>query len=793
MTPALFDPGPLYDHLPVGVLLADRDDRVVYVNRAFCLVAGRAPDEVTALTLPQAAALLSLTLTPQNMPALFAGDAGWQHPEKRLLGKDGSPRFVRLGTSAVTLPDGRSCRQLLVEDVTRYRAFADTLRDRHGLYHSLVEKRPDPVCRFLPVGSLLFANASFCRLFGKKRRSLVGRDLLSLFSLDNRDSLAAAINAVTAESPMAEVEQQLGFIKDRPLWVRWTIQGFFYRTGHVKHYQAVGLDISEQKIAEDRFIHASRLVSLGTLVSGVAHEISIIDRSWQHHYQPGWLFVPFGIYSLNDCIKPQADFIPSGIDFIQDEITNIDPVKKVVACKNGNHAYDWIVIATGCRIVPEEIEGMMDGWGDDILTFYNPTGAVALAKKLKHFNKGKLILNIAEMPIKCPVAPLEFVFMADWFFMNQDTRSNIEIELVTPLTGAFTKPVAAEILGRMCEEKNIKIVPNFEIGQVNVDKKTIESHRGEELPYDLLVSIPPNFGSQVIIDSDIGDPMGYMDTDNHTLKSKKYENMYIIGDATNVPTSKAGSVAHFESEIVVENILREIEDLPPLPDFDGHSNGFIVEERILSRLESIEAELQEARVARLERQELSHDASPLMKSAFKILLKELGSVEAGFQLEDLFLLLKRFIRNIGNLAFALDQLENGIELWKTFEPLLKSMVHAGIRNLGELEQRGVFRTYAAMLEIRAKVAEQYGPEDIQAMGDNFVALIGLLKKMVTPELLDLLDKVAEMPASLDLAAVKPVGPLGLVSAIRDPELKKGLGVALQLGKALGRLADGEPR
>lgn len=217
------------------------------------------------------------------------------------------------------------------------------------------------------------------------------------------------------------------------------------------------------------------------------------------------------------------------------------------------------------------------------------------------------------------------------------------------------------------------------------------------------------------------------------------------------------------------------------------------EERILVRLEAIEAELKEARVARLESQELFRDASPLMKSGFKILLKELGSVEAGFQLEDIFLLFKRFMRNIGNLAFALEQLENAIELWKTLEPLLKSMVHTGIRTLGDLEQRGVFRTYAAMLEIRAKVAAQYGPEDIEAMGDSFVALIGLLKKLATPEMLALMDKLADLPAGLDLEAAKPVGPLGLVAAVRSPELQKGLGVALELGKALGRLADDGPR
>jgi sulfide:quinone oxidoreductase len=305
-------------------------------------------------------------------------------------------------------------------------------------------------------------------------------------------------------------------------------------------------------------------------------KITVIDRSLKHHYQAGWLFVPFGIYDIRDCIKPQMDFVPKGVDFVLDEITNVDPQKKVVTTQNGRYEYDWIILATGCRVVPDEIEGMMDVWNKDAFTFYTPEGAVALAHKLRKFEKGKLVLNIAEMPIKCPVAPLEFVFMADWYFMMNDTRCNIEIELVTPLTGAFTKPVASAALTKLCEEKNIKIVPNFEITGVNAETKTLESARGEEVNFDLLVSIPPNLGSQVISDSEIGNEMGYMETDHYTLKSKKYGNMYIIGDATDVPTSKAGSVAHYQSDIVVENMLREIEEMPPLPEFDGHSTCFIV-------------------------------------------------------------------------------------------------------------------------------------------------------------------------------------------------------------------------
>jgi sulfide:quinone oxidoreductase len=305
-------------------------------------------------------------------------------------------------------------------------------------------------------------------------------------------------------------------------------------------------------------------------------EITVIDRDWQHHYQAGWLFVPFGVYTLDDCIKPKSDFIPKGVKLVMDSIEVIDPVKKTVKCKNGSYSYDLVVVATGCRIAPEEVDGMMDDWGGNIQNFYTPNGAEALFKKWKNMKEGRIVHHIAEMPIKCPVAPLEFVYLADWFFTLKGVRQNIEIELVTPLTGAFTKPVAAKILSKVCEDKNIKVTTNFVVDNVNVGKKTIESVAGEEVPYDLLVAIPPNFGQQCIIDSGMGDAMGYVDTDKHTLKAKHYDSMYIIGDATNVPTSKAGSVAHYQSDIVVDNLIREIEGEEPLPAFDGHSTCFIV-------------------------------------------------------------------------------------------------------------------------------------------------------------------------------------------------------------------------
>ncbi|MBW1999929.1 MAG: NAD(P)/FAD-dependent oxidoreductase [Deltaproteobacteria bacterium] len=304
-------------------------------------------------------------------------------------------------------------------------------------------------------------------------------------------------------------------------------------------------------------------------------KITIIDNDEMHHYQPGWLFIPFGIYSPADCTKPKREFISSGVDFVLDEVVGVAPDKREIQGKKGNYTYDWLVIATGCRIMPQEVEGMMEAWRRDIFDFYTLEGAVQLRKKLKYFDSGRLVVNIAEMPFKCPVAPIEFVFMADWFFASKGERGKIEIELVSPLDGMFTKPMAAKTFKDFAGMKNIKFTGNFDIAQVNPDEKTIESHRGDKVSYDLLVAIPPNFGAQFVEDSGMGDPMCYVDTDPHTLKAKKYDNIYVIGDATNVPTSKAGAVAHYESDTVVENLIREIDGQEPKPTFDGHSTCFI--------------------------------------------------------------------------------------------------------------------------------------------------------------------------------------------------------------------------
>ena len=304
-------------------------------------------------------------------------------------------------------------------------------------------------------------------------------------------------------------------------------------------------------------------------------DITIIDKDEIHHYQPGWLFIPFNVYTPGDCQKPKREFIPEGVNFVMDEVVGLDKSSRTVEGKKGKYDYDWLVIASGCTIVPEEVEGMQADYYNNIHDFYTLEGAVRLRDKMKYFNKGRVVVNIAELPYKCPVAPLEFIFMADWFFDVKGARKDVEIELVTPMAGAFSKPIASSILGEIAMRKNIKVSPNFDIAKVNPEEKTIESHKGEKVDYDLLVAIPPNFGAKFLEGSGLEDPLRFVETDNFTLKAKNADNIYVIGDATNVPASKAGAVAHYESETVVDNIIFEIDGQPAKGTFDGHATCFI--------------------------------------------------------------------------------------------------------------------------------------------------------------------------------------------------------------------------
>jgi sulfide:quinone oxidoreductase len=305
--------------------------------------------------------------------------------------------------------------------------------------------------------------------------------------------------------------------------------------------------------------------------------ITMVDRASHHDYQPGYLFMPFGTYSEDDVRRPMKRTVPRGIDFREADVDRIDAEANRVLLQDGTALpYDILIIATGVRPAPDQVEGMVNGdWRKNVHEFYTFEGAQALTERLKSWHGGKLVVHICEMPIKCPVAPLEFCFLADTWLQKQGLREKTEIIYVTPMSGAFTKPVASGILSKLLDEKRISVVHDFAIARVDAEKKAIVSWDEKEVPYDLLVSVPPNMGAEMIERSGLGDELNYVPTDKHTLQSKAHANIFVIGDATDCPTSKAGSVAHFEAEVLTENILHHIAGEPLRSRFDGHANCFI--------------------------------------------------------------------------------------------------------------------------------------------------------------------------------------------------------------------------
>ncbi len=306
-------------------------------------------------------------------------------------------------------------------------------------------------------------------------------------------------------------------------------------------------------------------------------KITIVDQHETHYYQPGFLFLPFGVYTKKDVIKRKRDFMPAGVELIMSSIELIDADHNQVKLSSGQTLnYDFLIIATGADVHPEQTPGLAEHeWGKSIHTFYTFEGALALYEKLKNWQGGRLVVNVVENPIKCPVAPLEFLMLADWYLHERGIREKVEMVYATPNTGAFTKPAASRMLGHLLAEKGINVEAEFMLEHVDPDARKLVSYDEREAPFDLLISVPLHMGADVIAKSGLGDELNYVPTNKNTLLSDKYANIFVLGDASNIPASKAGSVAHFAVDVFGENFLRYIDGQELLPTFDGHANCFI--------------------------------------------------------------------------------------------------------------------------------------------------------------------------------------------------------------------------
>lgn len=305
--------------------------------------------------------------------------------------------------------------------------------------------------------------------------------------------------------------------------------------------------------------------------------ITVVDQDTHHHYQPGYLFIPFWM-EPERVVKDRRGLLPEEVEFIEAPILRVDPHAQQVHLGSGHAlAYDWLIIATGTRPDPTLVQGLEEALQrrTTVHEFYTFEGAKALKKALEDFGGGRLLVHICEMPVKCPVAPLEFTFLAEDHFRKRRMRHLVDITYVTPLDGAFTKPVASQELGGLLKDRSIRLAADFAVEKVDADRKVLCAYDGRELPFDLLVTIPPNVGQQYVVDSGLGNDTGFVPVDKHTLRSTSHERIFVLGDASDIPTSKAGSVAHFATEQFIENFQAAIAGKPLPKSFDGHANCFI--------------------------------------------------------------------------------------------------------------------------------------------------------------------------------------------------------------------------
>jgi sulfide:quinone oxidoreductase len=323
----------------------------------------------------------------------------------------------------------------------------------------------------------------------------------------------------------------------------------------------------------------------GTLVANRLHrahggrvDITVVDQNDDHVYQPGLLFVPFGLATPYALVRSRPRQLRAGIVYRRGTVHRVDIDDDRVFLADGTALpYDVLVIATGAILTPQETEGLTGpGWQERVFTFYTLSGATALRHALARFDGGRLVVGVLDMPIKCPVAPLEFCFLADWYFRARGIRDRVELTYVTPLDGAFTKPVASAALSGLLADKNIQLVTEFNTGEVDGTGGRLVSFDDRTVDFDIAVVVPLHSGADYVGASPgLGDEFNFVPTDPHTLQSTVRPNIFVIGDASTVPTSKAGSVAHFEGDVVTRNITRFLDGQPVAAGFDGHTNCFI--------------------------------------------------------------------------------------------------------------------------------------------------------------------------------------------------------------------------
>jgi len=302
-------------------------------------------------------------------------------------------------------------------------------------------------------------------------------------------------------------------------------------------------------------------------------EITIIEPNYWHYYQPGFLLLPLNLVAEDELRRPVKELLPEKIKLIREKAEKIDVENKQVNLANGDKVdYNYLIISTGSRLNYIEVPGLRDG----TYNFYGFDEAIRLREALRNFREGTIVVGVAGVPYKCPPAPIEMSLLLDAYYRKLGIRDKIKIKYAYPLPRVFPIAEAADMLDPIMRNRDIDIHLFFNVEEIDPENKVIKSMEGEELEYDLSIMIPPHRGSDVIINSGIGDAGGWVPTDRYTLNMEGHEDIYVIGDATNLPISKAGSVADFEAEVIVSRLIDQLNGHTPMTVYNGKVMCFVL-------------------------------------------------------------------------------------------------------------------------------------------------------------------------------------------------------------------------
>ncbi|HEY4912878.1 MAG TPA: FAD/NAD(P)-binding oxidoreductase [Candidatus Dormibacteraeota bacterium] len=304
---------------------------------------------------------------------------------------------------------------------------------------------------------------------------------------------------------------------------------------------------------------------------GQAH-VTIVDATGIHVYQPGFLYVAVGLEQPAALHRSESRLLRDDVSLVVDRALRVDPAEHTVYLESGRRLrYDHLVLATGSRTIMEEVPGAVDAHD-----FYTMSGAQRLFKALEGFQQGTIVIGVAGIPYKCPPAPVEFAFLLDDYLRARGIRNQTEVKLLSPLNRAFTIEATSKLVQPILAERGIELTGFFNVESVDPVAKTVTSLEGETVGYDLLILVPPHRGQEVIESSRLGDERGWVPVDKNTLKHTQHADIWAVGDTTNIPISKSGSVAHYEATVAAAEIAAEVKgEAPPAHVYDGKVMCFL--------------------------------------------------------------------------------------------------------------------------------------------------------------------------------------------------------------------------